>query len=431
LDYPIRKKTLIICFAGFFIFESLLSVWTGLRYDMDIWFKTGMWMKQGINIYLPPDHLGYPPLWALWCNIAYDVFTYFRSMEAWNFIIKLPLIISHLALTFIAGKYAADRFDQKTGRRVFFFTLTYSFFIFIAAAWGQLNILSALITFLAFYAVVKNRIVVGALLLGIAVTLKIYPLITLPAFFIYLLKKRGGKQATKFTLLTCFVPVTFTALVFQIYGWDLLYFLKTIFYWTPVFESNPVLILNGCMNIWSFVALFKIDMAKLWILRMIWIPVLIVGAAFWLRKTKLNDEDLNLSIISMYVLFMITYGWVGEQTFLDPLPFIFLQILAYNPKKSSLYILFGIQVLVYLFSAANWGGFIFQPLIEQSFPSLLPLLQYSDPAVNPVGWTLRGSFGLTISIALGLFLLLLIKPLWTKGSPKITNHTKVQVSNKV
>ena len=172
-------------------------------------------------------------------------------------------------------------------------------------------------------------------------------------------------------------------------------------------------------------------MAKLWILRMIWIPVLIVGAAFWLRKTKLNDEDLNLSIISMYVLFMITYGWVGEQTFLDPLPFIFLQILAYNPKKSSLYILFGIQVLVYLFSAANWGGFIFQPLIEQSFPSLLPLLQYSDPAVNPVGWTLRGSFGLTISIALGLFLLLLIKPLWTKGSPKITNHTKVQVSNKV
>jgi hypothetical protein len=409
LVYPVEKKTLIACFVGLFLIESLLSIWTGLPYDMEIWFKTGNWMNQGINIYAPPDHLGYPPLWAFWCDAAYKIYDFFGKIEIWNYVIKLPLIVSHLLLTFVIGKFAAARFDKKTGRRVFFFILTGSFFIFISAAWGQINILSALLTFLAFYAIVKNQIVISALLLGIAVTLKIYPLIALPAFLIYILKNAGGKQATKFALIACIIPVAFTLLVFKAYSWDIVYFLRTIFYWTPVFETNPVLILSGCMNIWSFVAALNVNMADLWFLRMIWIPLLMLGALYWLRKPKMNDADLNLSIISFYLLFMITYGWVSEQTFLDPLPFIFLQILAYNPKKISLYMLIAIQILVYSFSAVNWGGFIFQPLMEQFLPSLLPLLQHSDPTANPTSWIIRGTLGLIISISLGAFLLFLIK----------------------
>ena len=411
MPYPVEKKTLIACFVGLFVLESLLSLWTGLPYDMKVWFQTGTWMNQGINIYVPPNHLGYPPLWALWCDVAYRIYLFFgNSIETWNFAIKLPLIISHLALTFFIGKFAADRFEPKTGRRVFFFALTWSFFIYIAALWGQINIISALLTFLAFYAIVKNRIATSALLLGVAVTLKIYPLITLPVFLIYVLKKFGKKQTGKFTLLTLAVPVLFTIAVFAAYGWDLLYFLKTIFYWTPVFESNPVQITSGCMNIWSFVALFNVNMGKLWILRMIWIPVLGVGALYWLRKPKMNDAALNLSLISMYVLFMITYGWITEQTFLDPLPFILLQVLAYRPKKTSLYFLAAVQILVFAFSAVNWGGYIFQPMLQQFFPGLLPLLKFSDPTTSPINWIIRGRLGLSVSIALGVFLIILAEP---------------------
>lgn len=424
LVYPIKKKTLIASFAGVFIFESILALWTGLPYDMKVWFQTGMWMNQGINIYLPPDHLGYPPLWAFWCNAAYNIYSYLPSLEIWNFVIKLPMIIAHLALTFLAAKFVAERFDQKTGRRVFFFVLTWSFFIFISAAWGQINILSTLLTFLAFYAVVRDRIVESALLLGVAVTLKIYPLIVLPAFLIHIFKKFSAKHAVKFALITCVIPVFLTLTVFLAYGWDILYFLQTIFYWTPIFESNPVLILRGCMNIWSFVALLNVNMADLWILRMIWIPTLLVGVFYWLRKPKLNESNLNLSIISLYLLFMMTYSWVGEQTLIDPLPFLLLQILAYNPKKISLYMLSGIQILVYLFSAVNWGGFIFQPWAEQFYPSLLPVLQLSDPTISPASLAIRGILGLTISIVLGAFLFLLMK----QASQKAKASTMVSES---
>src|SRR3990172_10983263 len=100
------KKTLLALFAGFFLLETLLSFWTGLPFDMDIWFNTGKWMNQGINIYLPANHVGYPPLWPLWCDLAYRVFLRSGSSEVWRFTIKLPMILSHLALSFVVAKLA-------------------------------------------------------------------------------------------------------------------------------------------------------------------------------------------------------------------------------------------------------------------------------------------------------------------------------------
>ncbi|MCL4430217.1 MAG: glycosyltransferase 87 family protein, partial [Chloroflexi bacterium] len=353
--------------------EAFLSVWTELRYDMTVWFQTGVWMNQGINIYLPNNHLGYPPLWAFWCLIAYRAYGVLgNNMELWRFIIKLPLILAQFALAFAIGKFAQNRFDKKTARNIFLIALTWIFFIYIGAMWGQLNMLSALLTFLAFYAVTSKRNTLGALLLGLAVTLKIYPLIVLPAFLAYILKNQDRKEAGKFTLYTCALPVVFTLAVFAVYQWDILYFLRTIFYWTPVFETtNPTQIQGGAMNLWSFISLLNVDISQVWLLRFIWIPVLGVISLYWFRKPIMKVADLNLAIISFYLLFMLSYGWVTEQSFLDPLPFIFLQILAFRPKKIYMYALLAVQGLVFAFSTFNWGPFIFTPLLEKFNPPLL------------------------------------------------------------
>ena len=110
----------IALLGGFLIFELLLSVWTGHPYDMEVWFKTGMWMNQGINIYLPPNHIGYAPLWALWCGVANIFYTSFgNNLELWRLIIKLPVIVGHLSLALIVGKFAESRFDPKTARKIF------------------------------------------------------------------------------------------------------------------------------------------------------------------------------------------------------------------------------------------------------------------------------------------------------------------------
>jgi Gpi18-like mannosyltransferase len=409
-----NKAALIIFVVALFSAEAFLSLWTGLQYDMNIWFKTGLWMTQGNNIYLPNDHIGYPPLWAFWCLISYQIYTIFgNNVELWRFVIKLPMILAQFVLAFVMVKFAQNRFDKKTIRKIFFFALTWIFFIYIGVAWGQLNMLTALLTFLSFYAVTSKRNTIGAILLGLAITLKIFPIIVLPAFLIFILKNQDAKQAEKFAVYACGLPVIFTIAVFGVYQWDILFFLRTIFYWTPVFENTPTQITGGCMNIWSFTSLLNIDIAYVWILRIVWIPVLAILTLYWFRKPTMKEAELNLALISFYVFFMVTYSWVTEQNFLDFLPFVFLQILAYQPKKIYLYGLAMLQVAVFAFSTFNWGPFIFAPLLQQFSPPLLTTIQVFNPS-EPLIWTVRGILGLVVSLSLCVFLIALAKPQFFK-----------------
>jgi hypothetical protein len=401
------KIGLALFIGGLFVAEAWLSMWTGMQYDMNIWFNTGNWMNQGINIYLPSDHLGYPPLWGIWCLISYRVYALLgNNMEAWRLIIKLPLLLAQFGLAFVMGKFAQKRFGEKIAPKIFLIALTWIFFIYIGAMWGQLNMLSALLTFAAFYAVISKRTTLGAVLLGLAVTLKIYPLIVLPAFLAYLWKNRGKREAGKFGLYTFALPVIFTLAIFAIYQWDILYFLKTIFYWTPAFDANPILMQGGAMNIWSFLSLLNLDISKIVVLRFVWIPVIAAAVVYWFRKPSMDESDFNLSLISFYLLFMISYAWVPEQSFVDVLPFIFLQIFGYRAKRSYLIALIAVQVLVFAFSFVNWGPFVFVPLMT---PLTLDSLKFLFPT-NQVIWNIRGVLGLVVSLSLAAFLLALAKP---------------------
>jgi hypothetical protein len=412
------KRIYIASFGALFAVEVVLSLFTGLQYDMKVWFQTGLWMKQGINIYLPSDHIGYPPLWALWCLVSHHFYSFFgNNLEVWRFFVKLPLIISHLVLAYVMGRFATNNFGKKIGSRVFFTVLAWVFIFYIGALWGQINIISALLTFLAFEATVNQRTTKSAILLGAAVTLKIYPLVTLPAFLAYTWMKKGKKEAAKVALWVSAIPVIFTTAVFAVFQWDLLYFLRTIFYWTPVFETNQAQIQGGCMNLWSFFALFKIDAGSIWYLRVLWVPVLFGGfALFWLRRRRWETSDFNLALITLYSLFMMSYGWVTEQSFIDLLPFLFLQIMCFRPKKSQFYLLIVLQVLIFAFSAADYGEFIFQPFIERFSPLLLPSLQVFIPTVGSTVWAIRGLLGLVITVYLGLFVFLLVRT--SQDAPK-------------
>lgn len=163
------------------------------------------------------------------------------------------------------------------------------------------------------------------------------------------------------------------------------------------------------MNVWSFFALPALDIGKHWIFRMLWIPIMGLGAIYWLRKKKMDDLNLSISIVSLYIMFMISYGWISEQSFLDPLPFIFLIIIAYRPRKLQFYLLIIIQILVYAFSLFNWGPFIFEHLAERFFPTVLQTIWSLAPSKSTLIWNIRGILGLTVSIFLGIFLLLLLK----------------------
>jgi hypothetical protein len=94
--------------------------------------------------------------------------------------------------------------------------------------------------------------------------------------------------------------------------------------------------------------------------------------------------------------------------FTDPLPFIFLQLIAFFPSRKQIYALIITQVLVFAFSAVNWGPFIFEPLLARLSPALQQKIQIMNPGTNPTVWNVRGILGLMISVSLAAFLLLML-----------------------
>ena len=106
---------------------------------------------------------------------------------------------------------------------------------------------------------------------------------------------------------------------------------------------------------------------------------------------------------------MISYGWVTEQSFIDLLTFLFLQIMCFRPKKSRFYLLVVLQVLIFAFTVVNYGEFIFQPFIERFSPSLLSSLQVLIPTLGSTIWAIRRLLDLVVSVYLGLFLPLLVR----------------------
>jgi Gpi18-like mannosyltransferase len=249
--------------------------------------------------------------------VSYHAYLFFgNSLEIWRLILKLPIIFAHLACAYLVGLFIANRFGKKTGVTVLLVTLTWLFFIYVGAIWGQIDTISALLTFLAFYAILTKQKFASAFLLGVAITLKLYPIVVLPAFFIYVLKNWNLKEAGKYLLYALAVPAIFTLAIFGFYKWDIVYFLKTILYTTPVFTSNPTQINEGCMNFFSFITLQNRTQSFLPALRLIWIPALAVATFVWWKKPRIDEIGLTVSIISFYLIFMVTYSWVTEQTFL-------------------------------------------------------------------------------------------------------------------
>ncbi len=418
------KKQYALLFVGFFVLEALLSLWMGNAYDMNVWFNTGNWITHGINIYVPPDHLGYPPLWGLWCGASYSIYLLAGANDAlWSFIIKLPMILSHLLLALAVVRFAEKRFEQKTSARILFFMLTWSFFFFIGPIWGQINAISLLLTFLAFEAVINKQTSKSAVFLGIAVALKIYPIIALPAFLIYVLKNRNKAETGKLFLITAAIPIVFTAVIFLVFQWDIMYFFRTVFYSTPAFESNPTQITIGCMNVWSYIGLLNVDLAWQWPFRLLWVPLLAVCAVYWFRKDKWDESKFVACLLSFYLVFMASYGWVAEQAFLDLLPFAFLLFLGYYRKPAYLYLLTTLQVLVYIFAVANRNLLVFEPLVWKiSVPIGTALHSFYDNNSLLI-WTIRGYLGLVISITLLAFLAVLMKPTIMQSTVKL--FTKV------
>jgi len=83
--------------------------------------------------------------------------------------------------------------------------------------------------------------------------------------------------------------------------------------------------------------------------------------------------------------------------------------MGYRSKKSHRYFLVAIQILIYAFSAVNYGEFIFEPFLERFSPHTLLTIQRLYQTSGSLIWEIRGILGLIISLFFGVFLVILVK----------------------
>jgi hypothetical protein len=301
--------------------QLILGALFGHAYDIRIFMATGYLTSSGQDPYILPDlravfnnpdfigmtSIGYPPPWPLILGVIY-LLTYATTHNFlfYNLGIKLPSIIANIALAYLVRDILQDH-NARPGvaRAAWLFMLFNPFALYFTAAWGQFDTLLALLTLLALRLLSKQRLVVAAVLLALAISLKPTPVAVGLAAVAYLWKPPWTKLA-KFGAAFAVSMLVFCILPFVIFKWDA----------SPIYHGwNNQFTVSGGMSIttlYELVADTYVLPGRWWLLGVLWIPATIVGAIF-LPRGERGFLALLKNSLSITLIFFLTRTWLSEQ----------------------------------------------------------------------------------------------------------------------
>ena len=161
-------------------------------YDARVFMTTGYLVATGRGPYSPLDlgavfhhvgfgqltTIGYPPPWPLVTGLVYRMtYTLLPNLHVYDLALKLPVIAATVGLAYLVAKVLRETGAQaRTCRRAWAFLLFNPLILFAGAAWGQIDVLVALLAVAALVLVWRGHWVSSAVLLSLAVCTKPTPL---------------------------------------------------------------------------------------------------------------------------------------------------------------------------------------------------------------------------------------------------------------
>ena len=296
----------------------------GDQYDIGVFFGSGYAVSRGLapygmfpirlifenpNLFEELPGIGYPPPWGLYLGLVYlAIYNPTKNLFAYNLAIKLPSIISNIALAFLIEKMAVQEgADTKTANKMFYFLLFNPLMIYISAVWGQFDALVALITMASANDLSHGKIKRSAILLALSASLKIIPLVLGPLFLLFIKRNHDRIKILEFVFLSFIALALFAFLPFWIFNWDPNLILT---------NSDYHFLRAGCFSLFNLnELLFNTNSLPAgWeFLGYVWIPSLALGY-YALTKTRLESRmDLVRWASSLLFVLMLTRSWVSEQ----------------------------------------------------------------------------------------------------------------------
>ena len=311
--------------------------------------------------------IGYPPPWPLILGLLYLLsYAPTHSFLLYNLAIKLPIIIANICLAYLVKDILLEqKVSQGIARKAWIFLVLNPFLFYFTTAWGQFDSLVALITLAALVLLTKQRLISSSILLALAITLKPTPVPVVLAVIVYLWGSPWKRVArylvtlTISTLILCVLP-------FFILHWDA----------SPILNGwNAQFTVSGGMALTTLYELSAGTYAlpgNWWLLGVVWLPAIFIGALF-LKRGEHGLIDLLKNSLVLILIFYLTRTWLSEQNLALILPMVL--ILVYLGELPGL-ALSAVWILPLIFTVFNDSP---PQLLFPILPDLMSrLLQWTD-----------------------------------------------------
>ncbi|HEY6283957.1 MAG TPA: glycosyltransferase 87 family protein, partial [Nitrososphaerales archaeon] len=308
--------------------REALAPWTGHPFDFEIWVRLGVLALSGANPYslLPyipqlsfapyslMTSISYPPFPAFIFAATYGVYQLVGSPSAflYYFLLKQPMVISDLLVAVFLFHLISLKGDTNLALKIAKLWIYLPLAIIVSAMWGALDPIALMLILASLYAFEIKKPIWSAGVLGVAVYLKLMPIIFLPLFLIN--SNLSTRQKATFASIALIIPLLGTAVPFYLLGWNPSGIYNAVSYQgeLPSF---------GGMGVFNALSLLSLRYSVFtMVLSLVWFPALLVAYTYSYVKRAQRAEALLITVI----LFAIFRPTMPEQWALYPIAFLLL-----------------------------------------------------------------------------------------------------------
>ncbi len=299
-----------------------LALFLGHAYDLPIFLATGYLAGTGQNPYVARDlssvfhsdlfagltSIGYPPPWPLVLGGMYRLsFAVVPSLALYRLAIKAPVIAANVLLALLVGRLCTSAgAGHRESRRAMTFFLFNPFLLSVSAAWGQFDTVVALVAMIGLCLLARGKLVLSAVTLGLAVSLKPTALALLPVAAVFAGKGPASARGTLgFAAVSAAALGLFSVAPFALLGWSPQVILKG---WNAHFFPAGGLSWLTFMELAAGSAVLP---PGLRFLGYLWLPALAAGL-FLLRPQRKELVDLLACGLRLTLLLFLTRAWLSE-----------------------------------------------------------------------------------------------------------------------
>ena len=317
-----------------FVLQLILGFFFGHAYDIRIFMATGYLVATGQDPYILPDlravfqnpafqgltSIGYPPPWPLILGLIYLLsYAPTHNFLTYNLAIKLPIILANLCLAYLVRDILIEqRVSQTIARKAWIFLLLNPFLFYFTTAWGQFDSLVALLTLAALVLLTKQRLTLSSFTLALAISLKPTPVPVVLAVVVYLWGS-PWRRMMRYVLTFALSMLALCVLPFLIFGWDA----------SPIQQGwNTQFTVSGGMTLTT---LYELSAGTYllpgywWLLGLIWLPAIFIGA-LWMPRGDFGLVSLLKNSLVLILVFYLTRTWLSEQNLALILPMVLILV---------------------------------------------------------------------------------------------------------